>query len=101
MSRRKRLLYLADATNVHTQRWVRHFAERGYELTVCSFDGTCCEGAHVLNLATRFKLPLKLHHVTHAPEVKQIVASLKPDILHAHYASSYGLLGALARFHPF
>ena len=23
------------------------------------------------------------------------------DILHAHYASSYGLLGALANFHPF
>lgn len=32
---------------------------------------------------------------------KKIIKEFKPDILHSHYASSYGLLGALSGFHPF
>src|SRR5690606_32583118 len=34
-------------------------------------------------------------------QVKEIIKLLKPDILHAHYASSYGLIGALTGFHPY
>jgi glycosyltransferase involved in cell wall biosynthesis len=35
------------------------------------------------------------------PRLKKILRNFKPDILHAHYAASYGLLGALSGFHPF
>jgi len=33
--------------------------------------------------------------------LKRTIRSFKPDLVHAHYASSYGLLGALSGFHPF
>jgi glycosyltransferase involved in cell wall biosynthesis len=33
--------------------------------------------------------------------VIQSIREFRPDIVHAHYASSYGLLGALSRFHPY
>ncbi len=33
--------------------------------------------------------------------VKRVIHEINPDILHSHYATSYGLLGALSRFHPF
>jgi len=33
--------------------------------------------------------------------VKKKIAAFNPDIVHAHYATSYGLLGALSGFHPF
>lgn len=33
--------------------------------------------------------------------MKKVITEFKPDILHAHYASSYGLLGALSGFHPY
>jgi len=33
--------------------------------------------------------------------IRQIITVFKPDIVHAHYATSYGLLGALSKFHPF
>lgn len=32
--------------------------------------------------------------------LRKYIAQYKPDVLHAHYASSYGLLGALSGFHP-
>lgn len=33
-------------------------------------------------------------------KVKQLITEFKPDILHAHYASSCGLVAALSGFHP-
>ncbi|AFH49784.1 Glycosyltransferase [Ignavibacterium album JCM 16511] len=35
------------------------------------------------------------------PNILSLVKKIKPDIIHSHYASSYGLLGALTNFHPF
>ena len=34
------------------------------------------------------------------PRIKKIIKSWKLDIVHAHYASSYGLIGVLLNFHP-
>lgn len=33
--------------------------------------------------------------------LKKVIKEFKPNIVHAHYASSYGLLGRLSKFHPF
>ena len=43
----------------------------------------------------------KLNYVTVLNKVKKSIREFKPDIVHAHYASSYGMLGALSKFHPF
>jgi glycosyltransferase involved in cell wall biosynthesis len=47
------------------------------------------------------KISEKLSYFKYLPILKKILRDYKPDILHAHYASSYGLLGALSGFHPF
>ena len=33
--------------------------------------------------------------------LRKLIRQWKPDILHAHYAGTWGLLGALTHFHPF
>jgi glycosyltransferase involved in cell wall biosynthesis len=43
----------------------------------------------------------KLNYLKALPFIKRKIKEIKPDILHAHYASSYGLLGALCGFHPY
>ena len=35
------------------------------------------------------------------PQVKSIIKKIKPDVVHAHFACSFGLLGALSGFRPF
>jgi glycosyltransferase involved in cell wall biosynthesis len=30
-----------------------------------------------------------------------LISEIKPDVLHAHYVTDYGLMGALTNFHPF
>ncbi|NNL21209.1 MAG: glycosyltransferase, partial [Ignavibacteriaceae bacterium] len=34
-------------------------------------------------------------------EVRKVIKKFNPDIVHSHYASSYGLVGALSNFHPY
>ena len=33
--------------------------------------------------------------------MRRLLERFSPDIVHAHYASSYGTLGRLCRFHPY
>lgn len=34
-------------------------------------------------------------------DIKKLIQEIKPDILHAHYITSYGLLGMLSQYRPF
>jgi glycosyltransferase involved in cell wall biosynthesis len=43
----------------------------------------------------------KISYLKRVPELKLVINRFKPDVLHAHYASSYGLLGSLCKFSPF
>lgn len=43
----------------------------------------------------------KVGYLKKIKKVKELINEIKPDILHSHYASSYGLLGALANYHPY
>jgi L-malate glycosyltransferase len=93
-----KICYLADALNVHTQKWARHFVERGDEVHVISFRPAIIEGAQVHFIHTPFG---RLSYLLSASQIRQLVQRLAPDILHAQHATSYGLVGALAGFHPF
>ncbi|MGH8003658.1 MAG: glycosyltransferase [Limisphaerales bacterium] len=94
-----KILYLAHSGSPHTQKWVRHFARRGDEVHVASLVNTPIEGATI----HPFRRPTgtKLDYLVNIGLVRKLIQSFKPDILHSHYATSYGLLGALGHFHPF
>lgn len=98
-----RICYLANASSVHTHRWVRYFVERGHEIHVISFENAQIEGTtvHVLKLPILVRsatFPLKMASIY---RIKALINRIKPDILHAHYAINYGLFGALCNFKPF
>jgi glycosyltransferase involved in cell wall biosynthesis len=99
-----RICYLADASSVHTHRWVKYFAERGHEVHVVSFENAQIEGTkvHFLKLPVHVKnatFPLKvaLSILKIRPRIKRI----NPDILHGHFVTNYGFFGALCSFNPF
>ena len=94
-----RILYLADSKSPHTQKWVRHFVRRGTDVHIASLVDTPIEGATLHPMWRPTKT--KLDYLANVGFIKKLVRRLKPDILHAHYATSYGLLGALSGFHPF
>ncbi len=93
-----KLCFLGDAPSVHTQKWASYFVQRGHRVHIISFRPSSIDGAEVHYITSR--IPSKLKYLFNIRRVRDIVHSLKPDILHAHYLTSYGFLSALSRFHP-
>lgn len=93
-----KICYLADAANVHTQKWASFFAERGNEVSVISFRSAEISGAKVYHIKSPFG---KFGYILTAGRISRLIHQLAPDLLHAHHATSYGLVGALSGYHPY
>ncbi|NQT76961.1 MAG: glycosyltransferase family 4 protein [Bacteroidetes bacterium] len=109
----KRVLFLADPYSVHTYKWATSLSEFGYKICIFSlrrldensFDyGEEIEIIHyVLSkdvLRQKSGSIFKLKYLGALRHLRKTIKNFKPSIIHAHYASSYGLLGALSGFHP-
>lgn len=92
------LVLLGDARSVHLIRWARYFAERGWDVHVASLRPGEIPGVTVHQL--RPLLPGRLGYPTVVFALRALLRSLEPALVHAHYATSYGLLGALAGARP-
>ncbi len=111
----KRILVLSDANNVHTRRWVMATVERGYKVILFSFnkkgldyyadnENVECFALDILSSLKKLRTNgaiEKIKYLKALPDIKRCIKKYRPDLLHAHYASSYALLGALLNFHPY
>ncbi|GMR25277.1 MAG: glycosyltransferase [Ignavibacteria bacterium] len=103
---------LADPSSPHTIKWANGLHEKGLDISIfgiSSYDRTQYKSGikidifaipQFIKLQTNGSL-LKVSYLLALPSLKKKIRSLKPDIIHAHSASSYSLLGALSGFHPF
>ena len=104
-----KICYLADAESIHTQKWAIHFASKGNEVHIISFRKADIQNVKVHFLDTHGFISIspvasflsKAGYILWTRKIKQLVNKINPDILHAHWATSYGLLAALTGFHPF
>ena len=104
-----KICYLADAGSIHTQKWAIHFASKGNEIHIISFRDAEIDGVIVhhfdssgtINISPSASIFEKIRYLFWVKRVKDLILKIKPDILHAHWATSYGLLAALSGFHPF
>jgi len=96
------LCYLADASSIHTCRWAAHFAQRGYQVHVISFLPGEIPGAtvHLLDAGPVRQEGGNWPYLLRWPALRRLLRRLRPDLVHAHYLTSYGLLGALSGFRP-
>lgn len=101
-----RLCYLADARSIHTLRWIRPFSVDN-EIDLISFDYAGVWSTAV-TLADYHAIGVRVHLVPrHLPGlllvpfiVRNLVRSLGPDLVHAHYLTQYGFCAAFAGVHP-
>ncbi len=96
-----KICYLGENISVHNQKWIKALSEQeNIDLHVITFNrGVKFDNVnyHFLKEYTKSKADYLLN----IPGVKTIVQNVNPDILHAHYASSYGFIGSCCNFHPF
>jgi len=107
-----KVLLLADPASSHVVKWANGLHEKGVEISIfglSAYDPTQYNAGIKIDL---FTIPqfikwqtigsvLKTSYLLALPHLKKKIRNFNPDIIHAHSASSYGLLGALSGFHPF
>lgn len=105
-----KILILSDASSSHTLKWVNGLVKKDYD--ICLFS---LVEAGSLRSAYDKKVKIetfnydknniqklnyffwkKIFYLFALPRIWLAILKFKPDIIHAHYASSYGLLGSLS-----
>lgn len=97
-----KICFLAHAGSIHTERWIRYFVDRGHSVALISFTPASLQYAGVdLHLLTgRWSISREranLHYLLRLPRLRSLLSELKPDLINAHFLSSYGLMAALTR----
>jgi glycosyltransferase involved in cell wall biosynthesis len=91
------LCLLGDANSVHLQRWAREMIARGFRVSVVTARPQEIAGVEQCVLSPVHRSVDWLRRVG---EARRFVERLAPDIVHAHYVSSYGYLAARCARHP-
>lgn len=105
------ICYLANADNYHTYKWASQFSLRGYGVHVFSLEECRSEAIRELKNVTVHYLQnpsarqgselQKLGYLSTVGVARRLIEELDPDVVHAHYASSYGLVASLACRRPY
>lgn len=106
-----KILILSNSNSEHTQKWAIHLAQKGFEIGIFSFKK--CE-TDIYKYRDNIKILYepkeqkghlsfihKFSYLFLLGKLKRAIKEFEPDVLHAHYISSYGLLGALSGFENF
>ncbi|MBQ6851724.1 MAG: glycosyltransferase family 4 protein [Oscillospiraceae bacterium] len=101
-----KICFLYTVENAHIQKWCRYFHEKGHEVHLISvFPGECAYAqVHVLDTKVDSKHASdakKLDYLMHGKQLKALIDSIQPDIVHAHYLTSYGSMCAFSKVRPF
>ena len=109
----KRILLLAYGGSTHTVKWAKSLANQGYKIHIFSLadfseslyaDYPEIEFSHSRissNVSLTGSAFQKIFYLKTYFSLMRCLKIFKPDIIHAHFASSYGFLGSLTFFRPF
>ena len=99
-----KLLIMANARAVHTQRWARALAERGHDVTVLSIRDASIPGVRVISRSIG---PVDGARVWPLLSYLRLLATLsfdlrrlRPDVVNPHYCITHGAIAALAGARP-
>ena len=107
-----RILYLSDVNSSHTQKWAIALASEGFQVGIFSLSLPEYDWFTEKGIKLFTGIPLKkgsfnsteigkIKYLLSFKKLRKAISEFSPEIVHAHYATSYGLLGRLSRFHPF
>ncbi|MCK4593027.1 glycosyltransferase [bacterium] len=94
-----RILFLSSADSIHTARWLRAFTAFGAECRLISIP----RGPRLVHGQINLRADRRLHLVDSLKAlgpVRRYLRRESPDIVSAHYLTSYGLIAALIDYRP-
>jgi glycosyltransferase involved in cell wall biosynthesis len=97
-----KILFIADSTSIHTQRWLDFFVKGGHEIHIITIGRKMLKLCGVDHIANFDKFGANsIFFLAKIIKTRKIIQKLNPQILHAHFVEQYGWLAAMSNFHPF
>jgi glycosyltransferase involved in cell wall biosynthesis len=93
------LAFLAGASSIHTTRWVNTMAQREHKVTLMTLHPRT-EPLDPRIRVHRLRFGRPWGYYLNMWQLSRLLRAEQPDLLHAHYATGYGTLARLVRFHP-
>lgn len=104
MTRQTKILLLGDVNSIHFQKWILGLMD-DFELAIFSLDPIDITSDFQKVISEKVLVYSNKEKTTNAKNkglylksitlLRKINKQFKPDVVHAHYATSYGLLGSL------
>lgn len=90
---------VGSGRNPHMKRWVHGLVSCGHQVHLITQDA----GVDFPLARSVTELPYNggLGYYLNARALRKVLTNLKPDIVHAHYASGYGTLLRRTNYHPY
>lgn len=108
-----RILLLGDCNNPHIERWCGALRRRNHDVHLFSFTAPRVPGQlpvskdNFWSLSLEASFPMvgrtsarKLSYFRAIPLLRRVWRKVRPDVVNAHYAASYGLIAVLSRVGP-
>lgn len=93
-----KIALLASAESIHTRRWCHGLARRGHDIRLISIGKSEDAIDGILCVILPGRTPLA--YFRHIPKVIKALREFRPDIVHAHYVTGYGLWGVAQKSAP-
>ncbi len=111
MKKEIKVLLLADPSSSHTSKWANSLKKIGINLSLFGLSAYNPDEydkdikIFTVDFSNSAKSKTdgdwrKLVYLKAIFKLKKVIKSFQPDLIHCHYASSYGLIGVLSGFKP-
>ena len=90
-----RIMFLASAASVHSQKWVNFFVEQGHDVTWVSLHAANCEMLPTINFYQFLISNNPLNLFLAAIKALSVARFCKPEIIHVHSLGTYGFASLL------
>lgn len=96
MSNKKVLAVLGNANSVHTLRWLNPF-KKSAQIHLISLQKVKDMNDSINYHYLKGHIYPKIGYFFNIKKLRNLIKDISPDILHVHYATGYGLLGASSK----
>lgn len=94
-----KICLVGSSQSIHIVKWCRWFSEHGHEVHVISFRNDSIPGSivHYINPGVEMESGdfKKIKYLFQVIKVRKEIKRINPDVVNAHYATSYGTVMAL------
>lgn len=98
-----KICFLGDASSVHMHKWISYFKSINWEVYVISFKDYKIDDVKIINLGENYIVNSggkNFIYLLKINKIRKLIKEIKPDLVNAHYITSYGLLASLTKCSP-